>query len=125
MTTQSKAVEAMLAHVTSECTSVDTDRLYDDMLDECYSFESVGGCFACMSPSRVLKECDPIAYSEYNPDHVDHAAEEFIDGLRSELTDLETERDELDEDEIGEYRRLTSAINDKEAAINECEKHQW
>lgn len=48
--------------VREELTPVDVEARFNDMLDESYSFDSVGGPFACMSPSRVLLECDPIAH---------------------------------------------------------------
>jgi hypothetical protein len=37
-TTQTETIiEKLLAHIASECTVADTDRMYDDMLDECSS----------------------------------------------------------------------------------------
>lgn len=35
---------------------------YNEMLDDCFSFASVGGPFEHMSPARVLAEVDPTAY---------------------------------------------------------------
>lgn len=36
---------------------------YDDMLDEIYSFERVGGIFSNMQPSMILRTCDITAYN--------------------------------------------------------------
>ena len=48
--------------VKDELSPVDVESRFADMLDECYSFDSVGGPFAHMSPSRVLRECDETSY---------------------------------------------------------------
>lgn len=145
---EKEATQAMIEHIKAECSTVDTDKLYDDMLDECYSFESVGGCFSCMSPSRVLSECDPIAYrcgkndwldgerdnfvevgsDYYRKDDVDDAAEAFIDEKRDELSELEGEHDELESDEETERNELDT-IRDKisrlESIIAACENYAW
>lgn len=55
---ENKVVE----RVKDELSPVDVEQRFDDMLDECYSFDSVGGPFESMLPSRVLKECDETAY---------------------------------------------------------------
>jgi hypothetical protein len=54
--------ERLSERVKAELENIDMDARYVDMLDECYSFNSVGGPFAHMSPARVLKEVDPVAY---------------------------------------------------------------
>lgn len=140
----------MLAHIVSECSVVDTEKRYDEMLDECYSFEKVGGIFACMSPSRVLSECDPTAYrcgmndwldcerdsivevdsDYYDNDEVNKAREEFIDGLRDELKELETELGELDLSENDkatemEAEKLNDQIARKESCIEACEDYAF
>lgn len=48
--------------VTNELTPVDMKRRLDNWLDEVFDFGVVGGPFAYMQPSRVLREMDPIAY---------------------------------------------------------------
>jgi len=63
--------------VIGELTPVDTEELYNSMLDECYSFKSVGGIFACMEPHRVLEEMDPIAYRCGKNDYEDSLREEY------------------------------------------------
>jgi predicted ribosome quality control (RQC) complex YloA/Tae2 family protein len=115
MSTEAKAViERLEQHIADECTRIDREARFDDMLDECYSFEKVGGPFEYMSPSRVLKEVDPIAYRcgvddyedseewvEINGDYYERrdaekAKEDFIESLESEITDLESEIEELE-----------------------------
>lgn len=59
-----------------ECVPVDTTDMFDDMLDECYSFRSVGGYFTNMSPSKVLYEVDPIAYDMEHNNYVDSLLED-------------------------------------------------
>ena len=63
--------------VKDELTPVDTDSLYRDMLDECYSFESVGGIFKGMQPSRVLEEMDPTAFQCGKNDYEDFLREDY------------------------------------------------
>jgi hypothetical protein len=146
-TTSETIIDKLNAHIASECSEADTDRMYNDMLDECYSFENVGGIFSHMQPSRVLAECDPVAYRcgkndyidgcditevcgvEYHDADIDKAKEEFIDALRDELSELETELSEClesdDECELADEVRIKRAINDKQSEIDECEKHSF
>jgi hypothetical protein len=102
-----KIIQEFEDRVRNECTSVDIDERYDDMLNELYSFKSVGGPFSHMQPSQVLKECDPTAYrcgkvdwedSEdlveigdeyYYRSDVDRVKEEMIDELDGEIDDLD------------------------------------
>lgn len=56
---------------------------YCDMLDECYP-EVFG-----ISPSRILRECDPIAYSCGLSDYVDSLELTVENELESEHTELE------------------------------------
>lgn len=103
--------------IESECCSQDIDweARFDDLLDEIYDFKSVGGPFAHMTPSGVLKEVDPIAYrvgvSDYessersdNDQYVEIGSELYLradcDEVKDDLvSDLQVERDEL-EDEL-------------------------
>lgn len=52
-------------------TPVDVEQAYRDMLDEVFSFESVGRAFAHMSPADVLLSQDPIAYHCGRHDYMD------------------------------------------------------
>lgn len=123
-------IENLLSHVASQCSAVDVDAAYDEMLDECYSFESVGGIFACMCPSRVLLECDPVAYrcgkndwvdgeglveigdSWYRSEDLEEARDSFIEELEGDIAELQ----ELD-DENEEGPANAVEIDDLEAQI--------
>lgn len=92
---------------------------YDALLDELYSFGSVGGPFAHMSPSEVLKEVDPTAYRcgyndwldgelRHNPSGFDgyeeaeervSEAQDSVDDLEQELADAEDAAEDAAEDE--------------------------
>ena len=48
--------------VADQCTAVDVESTYAEMLNETYSFADVGGPFASMTPSTVLESADPVAY---------------------------------------------------------------
>jgi hypothetical protein len=133
---QKQAVEEMEAHVKSECSQIDREQRFRDMLDECYSFDSVGGPFAYMSPSRVLEEMDPTAFrcgvndymdgedvyeidgECYDRKEVEEAAEEFIDELRDELSEAEAEIEDDEEPDRSEVEEI-------EARIEACESHAW
>lgn len=115
----------LIEHVTSECSRIDQERIFDDMLDESYSFEKVGGPFENMSPSRVLKEVDPTAYrcgmndyfgtddtyveiegELYEQREVEKARDEFVDQLDSQIADLEKEIETVEADEDCELSDL-------------------
>lgn len=49
--------------------------MYDDMLDECNPEIKIG--YITLSPSRVLEECDPIAYHCGFSDWIDSAGIEL------------------------------------------------
>ena len=95
--------------VIGELTPVDMEELYNSMLDECYSFESVGGIFACMEPHRVLEEIDPIAYRCGKNDYENSLREEYeevnesfydkreVQDLRDEV-EAEAEEQQTEED---------------------------
>lgn len=97
--------------VAGELKAIDTGTAYDEMLDECFSFESVGGPFARMLPSRVLEEVDPIAYRCGQNDYEDSQRDEWeeVGGSyydRREVDELretwEAEEDEGDPHEKGD-----------------------
>lgn len=52
-------------------TERELQKQYDGMLDEYYSFKSVGGPFSDMQPSEVLQKIDPIWYQERLNDYLD------------------------------------------------------
>ena len=57
--TTEKQIDTEIAErVKADCTSIDREARFSEMIDECYSFVDVGGPFAHMTPSRVLLEVD-------------------------------------------------------------------
>lgn len=147
-TTSERTINSLLEHVTSECKTIDREERFDAMLDECYSFEKVGGPFENMCPSQVLKECDPTAYrcgvndwadgegwveingDNYDGDDVSEARDEFVDNLNSELSDLENEKADIEETEDYQNREedlatKRSEIAALEAFIVQCERYTF
>lgn len=147
---QSENIQALERYITDNCNAIDADARYREMLDECYSFKSVGGIFANMLPSRVLEECDPIAFrcgfndyldgeewveidGEYyeSRDDVEKARDEFIDELDSEMSDLSDSLEEVEaeaeEEEDAEKKadELRGKIADLEDRIAEARKHTF
>lgn len=55
--------------IKEEGTAIDTDEMYDDLLDECYEPFKIGELE--YSPSDVLKNVDPIAYRTGKHDYLD------------------------------------------------------
>lgn len=146
MTTQSGIITELNNHISDECKRIDLEERFDEMLDEIYSFDAVGGPFASMSPSRVLKEVDPIAYrcgvndyenSEewveidgdyYNRRDAEKAKEEFIEGRESVIFDLEKEIEEMESDEehsLIELASLNSKLVDLQAELKELNAHSF
>lgn len=125
---QNEIIAKLISYVESECSAVDQEKQYDDMLDEIYSFDSVGGPFGSMSPSRVLKEVDPIAYrcgmndyygtddsyveigsALYEKREVEKARDSFLDELDSEMSDLDSEIDDAKAEEEPNEAEIASA----------------
>lgn len=135
---QSEIIQKLIAHIKSECKIIDQEAQYNDMLDECYNFASVGGIFATMTPSSVLKECDPTAYrcgmndyfgtsgdnyeidgDLYLQEPVDEARQEFTEELETTIADLEKEIEAAEEPDPADERRLAEL----QAELAEVEKH--
>jgi len=108
--------------VEQELTPVDTEEMYNEMLDDCYSFESVGGPFTCMEPHRVLEEVDPIAYRCGKNDYEDSLRDEYEDinenfydkkevqDIRDEV-EAEVEEEQAEEDKCeGETERMGKVV---------------
>lgn len=127
MQTLNPIVSKLISHIEAECSAIDREGVFDDMIDECYSFESVGGPFAHMSPSRVLREVDPIAHrcgvndyfgtddsyievgnETYRKDEVDEARDSFLEDLENECSDLETEIEDLESEEDPSVQELAA-----------------
>lgn len=117
-------ISELFKRIASDCKPVDREERFNDMLDECYSFDSVGGPFANMSPSQVLLECDPIAHrcgvndyadseswvevegETYEQDDAEKVKTELTDELESSLSDLESEIEEMESDETADQAEL-------------------
>ena len=110
------AHELLMAAVKEDGQPRDMNSAYREMLDDSYSFKSVGGPFACMQPSRVLEECDPTAFrcgfndwldseevteigDEYfDSKELEDIQEQVADAMDSEITDLESAIEDLEDD---------------------------
>lgn len=148
MNTQSQIITDLLAHVASECSAIDREERFDSMLDDCYSFERVGGPFTYMTPSLVLKEYDPVAYrcgvndyadSEgwieidgdyYDKDEVESARESFLDDLESEESDKESEISEGKQTancatDLDYIESIQQELSDIQAKIQEVSAHSF
>ena len=138
------AVQKMIDYVTEECQAVDLEQNYIDMLNECYSFDSVGGPFKGMQPADVLKEVDPTAYrcgfadyeredtyeidaETYLISDVDAARDEYIETLENEISALEDDADETDEegDPTEDAEDAQDQIEALQADIAECQRYTF
>lgn len=110
----------LIDYIKENCTPIDREARFDQMLDEAYDFSNVGGPFAHMVPSQVLKEMDPTAYrcgvndyvdgedtyeidgDTYDQKEVDDARDQFVDALNEEAESLQEELTEIcaDEDQV-------------------------
>lgn len=99
--TQAEIEKRLAERVADELTAIDTQTLYNEMLDECYSFASVGGPFASMRPHQVLEEVDPTAYRCGKNDWEDGESRdswEEIDGEYYDRREVEELRDQITEE---------------------------
>ncbi len=120
---------------------VDVERAFRDMLDECYSFKSVGGPFAYLAPSQVLEEMSPTDFrcgvadhsdsmelvevdgDNYQPSDVNDAKEFVADELDSQIKDLQSEIEEssldesLGDEDIEALKTKLSGLQDLKAAV--------
>jgi hypothetical protein len=136
-------IDRLLDHVTSECNSIDMEQRFRDLLDECYSFDSVGGPFVHLLPSRVLEEMSPTDFRcgvadmdtsgmvEIREEHYDHSEveesrDEFVSDLRNELKEAEAElaAEENDDDPRNVFA-LRAEVERLEAEISEVESHTF
>jgi len=94
--------------ISDDCRAIDTEEQYNDMLDDCYSLEKVGGPFAHMWASRVLKEVDPVAYRCGLNDYVDSCEWVEVGSETYEQSDCEKVKDEL----LDELESMKSDLED-------------
>ena len=106
--------------VVANCQAFSMEESYDEMLNGCYSFKSVGGPFGHMKPASVLEEMDPTAYRCGLNDYADSmrdTAVELSNGdyytvddcneVKAEIeTELESELEELQADEDSDKEEL-------------------
>lgn len=121
-------IERLLEDIKSQCKEIDADEAYDEMLNDCYSLETVGGPFSHMQASRVLSEVDPIGYrcgfsdftdsqewieigdSYYDRRDVEQAKEEYVNQIDSTRDEIESECEEAQ-----------TEITDLEDGMDDCE----
>jgi len=146
MNTQSQIISDLISHVTSECSTIDREQRFRDMLDDCYSFDKVGGPFAHMSPSSVLEEVDPAAFrcgvndymdgqeveiegDYYDPEEVEVARESFLSELEDEESEKEQEISdfipEKEETKDSELSELEAELADIQAKIAEVRNYTF
>jgi hypothetical protein len=139
-------IKKLLDHVKENCTPVDREKRFSEMLDECYSFEKVGGPFEHMSPAKVLEEMDPIAFrcgvndfgdgegwievegSDYVQDEVEKAKEEFMEELERKESDLSAEIDKMEADEdhdLEDLGQLKRDLHEVESDIQSIKSHSF
>jgi hypothetical protein len=127
MKTKAETLKALAAHIADNCTPIDREAAFDAMLDDCYTFEKVGGPFACMSPSRVLRVCDPVAYRCGVNDYADgeewtEIGSETYETKATEIArtefvgELESEADQLDDEIKAEAERADELEKSGETA---------
>ena len=87
----------------------DNEAEYDEMIDECTEDIVIFGM--TYSPSRVLKEIDPIAYrcgiTDYNDEELSELENE-LEELEDEQRQLEGDDDDSDITELDVYQSLKS-----------------
>ena len=118
---------ALTEHVQSECSVIDMEQRFRDMIDECYSFDAIGGPFQCMTPSHVLETMDPIAFRSgvsdqsdieqvfeiegeyYDQVRVEEARDSFVEDLQTELDSAQEELDAQEADEGADAEDVAEA----------------
>lgn len=100
--------------VKEDLTALEVNSMYDDMLDECYDLSEVGGPFSHMLASKVLSECDPVAYRCGFTDWLDGERFYEVDGEYYHGTDLERIKDELIDELESEADYIREQLDDFE-----------
>lgn len=131
-------MKTLIEHIKDNCREIDADLAYDDLINECYSLEKVGGPFAYMSASWVLSKVDPIAYrcgfsdytdsqrefwAEVDGDYYERreaekAKEEFIAELQTEADKLQEEVDALRLEDNSSEEIAESLVEDTQAELD-------
>jgi hypothetical protein len=123
-------IKQLEERIASDLNAIDVETKFCEMLDECYSFDSVGGPFSYMTPSSVLQEMDPTAFRCGVSDYVDgedwvevggdyyeteeciEIREDMVAELEQKIADLEDELDEEEEDP--DLERLRTSLEELE-----------
>ena len=126
MTNAKEILDQWRIRIEDQCDKVDMEAMFSDMLDDCYSFEAVGGPFAHMSPSKVLQELDPVAFRCGLNDYADSVRDEYVElsnghyriedckPIQDEIADeWEADIESLRGDELGEDADVLQAILDE------------
>ena len=100
--------------VRDDLTELDVNSMYDEMLDECYDMSEVGGPFSHMLASRILQECDPVAYRCGFTDWLDGERFYEVDGEYYHGPDLERVKDEMIDELQDEIDDLQSQLDEEE-----------
>lgn len=95
----------------AEYKSTDAHEAYDEMLDECYSFESVGWPFKHFRPSKVLEKLDPVGYRSGYNDWLDSVSDQYYEASDGELYTAKDVNDAADE--------VDAEINEELEALEE------
>lgn len=131
--------------VKEDLTPLEVNSMYDDMLDECYDLSEVGGPFSHMLASKVLSECDPIAYrcgfndwldgenfyevdgEYYYGTDLERVKDKLVDELESELSDLQEELDDCEDEEVitGSASHLSIEIAEIEELLVKLRKYSF
>ena len=91
--------EWVIEHLIAQhCQPVDGEDMFEDILDECYPEVTIGNC--TFSPSRVMKELDPIAFRIGVQENLDSLTEDLnlyeLNGGYYQVSDIEEMLDELE-----------------------------
>lgn len=132
--------------VKDDLTELDVNRMYDEFLNECYDMSLVGGLFSHMLASKVLEECDPVAYrcgftdwldgeslyevdgEYYRSSDLEGIKDKLIDELEDEISSLEDDQSELDEDDEEfetESQGISNCIAELEELVVKLRKYSF
>ena len=115
------AHDLLMAAVKEDGQPRDMDAAYREMLDDSYSFEKVGGPFACMLASDILEHVDPTAFSCGFSDYLDSEQVTEIGDEYFDSKELEDIREQVADALDSEITDLESAIEESENEIAELE----
>lgn len=118
-------LKQLKSRIRDEHDSVSMEDLYDSMLDECYSFEKVGGSFTYLKPSNVLKEMRPTDYRCGLADYSDSVSSEYVEVFCDEYyrtEDVEETKNEMVYEIEQEIAGLENELNDLDNDLKNLEK---